>query len=536
MLFECSLAPVEEAAGASCCGSLLQVIEHMERYSASCGEVIDIVLPFHRIDLNALNRIGHCIQAFICQGACIRSLNFDPQLSRGRARMEHSVLGEAADIGDEGVLLLYQLLTSLRRTGPLEIDAANYRSCIAASLESLHLGHCSIEQSVVLYLSKLLSRLANLQSLHLSNNEGIGSNFVHLAEQLQTMTNLKDLNLTQCSLGSHGAKVLSAILPYMPSLEKLHLTYNHISSGSMERVCAQFSLLTNLRFLFLSYNSLGNSSKVSKSKSHTLTSCDYLNSGVSFCSHLTVLHLHHCTLGESGVCVLLESAVSQSLVRLESLRIDHNGVQPNSTNFVNALVRAIRALKCICQLWFRQVGLHFIEKSGSCSIKLDEAFVPISTSGMNDHSARAILEELLKCERMTFDSRSIDDDVLAALAVAFHHRGLVAPLDWNLPYHQRTFFDLSKTMFSRTIDLATSGSIKEIFESNIILHERIGQGGFGTVYKVRLGRLRMHRASRVLTHLGRQHGFTLKSPMSWLPSKSFHSCLTTRNSKPSSAS
>ena len=273
----------------------------------------------------------------------------------------------------------------------------------------------------------------------------------------------------------------------MPSLEKLHLTYNHISAGSMERVCSQFSLLTNLRMLFLSYNALGNSSNASKSssspKSPVALPCLYLDSGFSFCQQLTVLHLHHCTLGESGTCLLLESAVSQKLILLESLRIDHNGVQPNSARFMDALIRTIRALKRINQLWFRQVGLHFIEKGGIDYQKQDDASIPTSTSGMSDSNARRIIEELLKCEGMSFNSTSIDDDVLVELAIAFKH--LPPPRDWNHPYRDKTFLEVCKKMFSMTIDLAESGSIKEIYESNIILHEQIGQGGFGTVHKVK---------------------------------------------------
>lgn len=285
----------------------------------------------------------------------------------------------------------------------------------------------------------------------------------------------------------------------MPSLEKLHLTYNHISAGSMDRVCSQFSLLTNLRMLFLSYNALGNSSNASKpsslenssnasklstsQKSPVAQPCLYLDSGFSFCQQLTVLHIHHCTLGESGTCLLLESAVSQKLTLLESLRIDHNGVQPNSARFMNALIGTIGALKRINQLWFRQVGLHFIEKSGIDYQKQVEASIPISTSGMDDSNARRIIEELLKCEGMSFDSTSIDDDVLVKLAIAFKH--LPTPRDWNHPYRDTTFLEVCKKMFFMTIDLAESGSIKEIYESNIILHEQIGQGGFGTVHKVK---------------------------------------------------
>jgi len=100
---------------------------------------------------------------------------------------------------------------------------------------------------------------------------------------------------------------------------------------------------------------------------------------------------------------------------------------------------------------------------------------------MNDSVARTMLEELVKCERMTFDSTSIDDDILVALAIAFS--SLAAPRDWNLKYRERTYLEISKDMFSLTNDWATAGSIKEIFESNIVLHEQIGQGGFGTVYK-----------------------------------------------------
>ncbi len=269
----------------------------------------------------------------------------------------------------------------------------------------------------------------------------------------------------------------------MPSLERLHLTYNHISSGSMMRVCSQFSLLTNLRMLFLSYNALGNSSSAAKA-SHLLPKpCDYLDSGLSFCQQLTHLAVHHCTLGESGSCYLLENAVSQKLTLLESLRIDHNGVQPNSERFMNALVGAIGALKRIKQLWFRQVGLHFIDKNGIDYQKQPAALIPSSTSGMNGANARKIIEELLKCEQMSLSSESIDDDVLVALAIAI--KQLPAPRDWTLPYRpDTTYLDLCQTMFSMPIDLAESGSIKEIYESNVILHEKIGQGGFGTVFKV----------------------------------------------------
>ena len=516
--FECVLEGTKEEP-ASFTGTLSDVLDRMDHYQASPGDVIDIVLPFFRIDINALKTIGRHIEKFVSQGAHIQTLNFDPKKNRGRARMEYSVAGEAADIGDEGVLHLYHILTSAPPI--IGLDMASLLPCRSAAtdLEYLHLGHCSIEQTGVVSLTRLLSRLPKLKALHLSDNEGIGSNFVTLAEQLQLMTNMKDLNLTQCSLGSHGAKVLSSILPYMPSLEKLHLTYNHISSGSMERVCAQFSLLTNLRMLFLSYNALGNSSNTSKlqtssSKSPVAPkSSRYLNSGLAFCHHLTILHMHHCTLGESGTCFLLESAVSQQLTSLESLRIDHNGVQPNSQNFLKALVAAIGALKHIQQLWFRQVGLHFTDKCG----RLDESSIPISTSGMNDFTARKILEELLKCERMRFDSTGIDDNALATLAIEFNK--LPAPRDWNLKYHDVSYLEISQKMFSITIDLAESGSIKEIYDSNIILHESIGQGGFGTVFKV-------FRVVRILFTvpgsfqficLSRRHGSTLRSLMNLWP-------------------
>jgi hypothetical protein len=485
MLFKCSFpgeASTEEPRASTFSGSLSEVLERMSQHVPSPGEFIDIILPFYRIDMQTLKAIGQCAESFVSRGAVIRTLNFDPKKSRGRARMEHSVVGEAADIGDDGVSLLYQMFTS-RRTSYLGDDL----SCIAFSLESLHLGHCSIEQTGVLFLTKMLARLPNLQSLHLSDNEGIGSNFVHLAEQLQSMSKLKEINLTQCSLGSHGAKVLSAILPYMPNLEKLHLTYNHISAGSMARVCAQFSQLTKLSMLFLSYNALGNSSDEARalSKSQSLKSPApqsslYLDNSLSFCLQLTVLHIHHCTLGESGTCFLLENAVYQKLTCLESLRIDHNGVQPNSRRFLNALIGAIGALKHVEQFWFRQVGLHFIEKSGLD--RLDESSIPTSSSGMNAANARIILEEFLKCERMRFDSRSIDDDVFVTLAIAFNR--ISAPRDWNCTHDDKTFLEISEKMFSMTIDLAESGSIKEIYESNIILHEKIGQGGFGTVHKV----------------------------------------------------
>jgi hypothetical protein len=488
MIFECSLprdGAKEQLDESVCSGSLSEVLDLMSKHLPSPGEVIDIVLPFYRIDIQAMKTICLCIESFVNRGALIRTLNFDPKKSRGRARMEHSVVGEAADIGDEGVALLYQMFASRRRSH-LEMMAQDDRSVMSCSLESLHLGHCSIEQTGVNFLTKLLARLTNLQSLHLSDNEGIGSNFVHLAEQLQSMTQLKEVNLTQCSLGSHGAKVLSAILPYMPALEKLHLTYNHISSGSMERVCAQFCYLTKLSMLFLSYNALGNSSSAAKasklastSKSSLLQSSRYLDDSVSFCQQLTVLHLHHCTLGESGTCLLLESAVTQKLTCLESLRIDHNGVQPNSSRFLAALLRAIGSLKRISQLWFRQVGLHFVEESATC--RLDEACIPTSSSGMNASNARRIVEQFLKCERMCFDSRSIDDDVFVTLAIAISS----ASCDWNSKFRDKTYFEISEKMFSMTIDLAESGSIKEIYESNIILHEQIGQGGFGTVHKVR---------------------------------------------------
>jgi hypothetical protein len=529
MKFECSF-PGEcskEQPGASVfSGPLPEVLERMSQHLPSPGDIIDIVLPFYRIDIRTLKLIGQCIESFISRGALIRTLNFDPKKSRGRARMEHSVVGDAADIGDEGVALLYQLFTSRRRSH-LEMLACDDRSmsCISHSLESLHLGHCSIEQSGVIFLTKMLARLTNLQSLHLSDNEGIGSNFVHLAEQLQLMTQLKEINLTQCSLGSHGAKVLSAILPYMPSLEKLHLTYNHISSGSMDRVCAQFCHLTKLSMLFLSYNALGNSSSEAKvlkspkshsSKSASIQSSRYLDDGVSYCQQLTVLHLHHCTLGESGTCLLLESAVTQKLTCLESLRIDHNGVQPNSARFLAALLCAIGALKRINQLWFRQVGLHFVEKNDMH--RLDEACIPISTSGMNAANARRIIEECLKCKGMCFDSRSIDDDVFVTLAVAFSS----TPRDWNSIYHDKTFYEISEKMFSMTIDLAESGSIKEIYESNIILHEQIGQGGFGTVHKVIFVMFSMTyflkdvKASHLIRFI-RLRGSTPRNPTNWLP-------------------
>lgn len=482
MRFECSLDGVQDESGVFF-GRLPEVLECMMRHRPSAGEIIDIVLPFFRIDKDALEKIGLCMQSFVSRGALIRTLNFDPRKSRGRARMEYSVVGDAADIGDEGIAHIYHVLTNehTRRT----MSPTHDFSCVEFSLESLHLGHCSIEQTGVIFLTKLLARLTNLQSLHLSDNEGIGSNFVNLAEQLQFMTKLRDINLTQCSLGSHGAKVLSAILPYMPSLEKLHLTYNHISAGSMERVCSQFSHLTNLRMLFLSYNALGNSSNASKPQQSPKSSVfrSYLDSGLSFCQQLVVLHVHHCTLGESGTCHLLESTVSKKLTLLQSLRIDHNGVQPNSPRFMEALVIAIRALKLVNQLWFRQVGLHFIEKSGADHQTLDESCIPTSTSGMNDRNARAIIDELMTCERMSLDSASIDDDSLIALAIAFQK--LPTPRDWASVYREKTFFSISQTMFSMTIDLAESGSIKEIYESNIILHDKIGQGGFGTVFKVK---------------------------------------------------
>jgi hypothetical protein len=486
MRFECSLDGVKDDSGVFF-GRLPEVLERMMRHRPSAGDVIDIVLPFFRIDKDALEKIGLCMQSFVSRGALIRTLNFDPRKSRGRARMEHSVVGDAADIGDEGIAHIYHVLMNehTQRTMSPDFNATHAFSCVEFSLESLHLGHCSIETTGVTFLAKLLPRLTNLQSLHLSDNEGIGSNFVTLAEQLQFMTKLRDINLTQCSLGSHGAKVLSAILPYMPSLEKLHLTYNHISAGSMERVCSQFSHLTNLRMLFLSYNALGNSSNTSKPQRSPKSSVfqSYLDSGLSFCRQLVVLHVHHCTLGESGTCFLLESAVSHKLTLLQSLRIDHNGVQPNSARFIAALLVAIGALKRVNQLWFRQVGLHFIEKSGVEYHTLDEACIPTSTSGMNDSNARAIIEELMTCERMTLDSASIDDDVLIALAITFQN--LPTPRDWASVYREKTFLTISQTMFSMTIDLAESGSIKEIYESNIILHDKIGQGGFGTVYKVK---------------------------------------------------
>jgi hypothetical protein len=297
----------------------------------------------------------------------------------------------------------------------------------------------------------------------------------------------------------------------------------------MERVCAQFSLLTNLRMLFLSYNALGNSSNTSKlptssSKSPVAPrSSRYLNSGLAFCHHLTVLHMHHCTLGESGTCFLLESAVSQQLTSLQSLRIDHNGVQPNSERFLKALVAAIGALKHIHQLWFRQVGLHFTDKCG----RLEESSIPVSTSGMNDFTARKILEELLKCERMVFDLTgiderveafiAIDDNALATLAIEFGK--LPAPRDWNLKYHDVSYLEISQKMFSITFDLAESGSIKEINESNIILHEPIGQGAFGTVFKVFrvLHILFTVPDSFHLICVSRRHGSTLKSLMSLWP-------------------
>jgi hypothetical protein len=427
--------------------------------------------------------------------------------------MEHCVVGRAADIGDEGIALIYHIITSehMRRALFPGFKAARELSSVECSLQSLHLGHCSIEQTGVIFLTKLLSRLTNLQSLHLQDNEGIGSNFVILAEQLQSMTTLTDINLTQCSLGSHGAKVLSAVLPYMPSLEKLHLTYNHISAGSMERVCSQFSHLTNLRMLFLSYNALGNSS----SSYNVAQSCLYLDSGVSFCQQLAVLHVHHCTLGEYGTCFLLESAVSHKLTLLQSLRIDHNGVQPNSARFIAALLVAIGALKRVNQLWFRQVGLHFTEKSGIDYQKLDEACIPTSTSGMNDRNARTIIGALLMCDSMTLDTSSIDDDILIALALAF--KSLPAPRDWAHPYREKTFLSICKTMFSMTIDLAESGSIKEIYESNIILHEKIGQGGFGTVFKVhstmRITTSLMH-SKIFISCLGRRRGYIRRNPTS----------------------
>jgi hypothetical protein len=213
MRFECSLDGAKEEPGVFF-GKLPEVLQRMSRHRPSAGEVIDIVLPFFRIDISTLVEIRERIQSFISQGARIRSLNFDPKKSRGRARMEHSVLGEAADIGDDGIALIYHTFIS-RRTRPFDMKATDEESCPAFSLESLHLGHCSIEQTGVLFLTKLLSHMTNLQSLHLSDNEGIGSNFVNLAEQLQSMTKLRDINLTQCSLGSYGAKVLSAILPYV---------------------------------------------------------------------------------------------------------------------------------------------------------------------------------------------------------------------------------------------------------------------------------------------------------------------------------
>jgi hypothetical protein len=163
---------------------------------------------------------------------------------------------------------------------------------------------------------------------------------------------------------------------------------------------------------------------------------------------------------------------------LESLRIDHNGVRPNSERFLGALIRAICALKRIHQLWFRQVGSHFIEKNGIYT--LDEASIPTSTSGMNAANARKILEEFLKGERMCFDSTSIDDDVLVTLAIAFGSTSR----DWNSKYHHKTYREISEKMFSMAVDFAESGSIKKIDESDIILHELIGQGGVGTVYKV----------------------------------------------------
>jgi hypothetical protein len=212
MRFECSLDPMREEPG-TFSGSLLEVLDRMSAHQPVPGEIIDIVLPFFRIDIAALKKIGHYLQTFACQGAFIRALNFDPRKSPGRARMEHSVVEEAADIGDEGILHLYHVLSFQQRTHSLDFPATDELFNAALSLESLHLGHCSIEQTGVVFLTKLLSHTTNLQSLHLSDNEGIGSNFVILAEQLQSLTKLKDINLTQCSLGSHGAKVLSAILP-----------------------------------------------------------------------------------------------------------------------------------------------------------------------------------------------------------------------------------------------------------------------------------------------------------------------------------
>jgi len=215
MLFECSLDGAKEEEAGAFFGSLLEVLERMSVYQPRPGEVIDIVLPFFRIDIEVLKTLGKYVHSFILRGALIRTLNFDPKKSRGRARMEHSVVGEAADIGDEGISHLFHILSMTRRTLFLDSKATNELSSVGFSLESLHLGHCSIEQTGVVFLTKLLPYLTNLQSLHLSENEGIGSNFVNLAEQLQLMTKLRDINLTQCSLGSHGAKVLSAILPYV---------------------------------------------------------------------------------------------------------------------------------------------------------------------------------------------------------------------------------------------------------------------------------------------------------------------------------
>jgi hypothetical protein len=60
------------------------------------------------------------------QGALIRTLNFDPKKSRGRAHMEHCVVGRAADIRDEGIALIYHILTSEHmRRSPVSKQGAN---------------------------------------------------------------------------------------------------------------------------------------------------------------------------------------------------------------------------------------------------------------------------------------------------------------------------------------------------------------------------------------------------------------------------
>ncbi|XP_041825782.1 NACHT, LRR and PYD domains-containing protein 12-like [Melanotaenia boesemani] len=188
-------------------------------------------------------------------------------------------------------------------------------------LETLRLSFCDLSEKSCEVLASVLGSQtwsSSLKELDLSNNNLLDSGVKFLSAGLESQhCNLDALRLSRCKLSERSCEVLASVLgSKASSLKELDLSSNDLHDSGVKQLSKGLEspqcILETLRLSGCLVTEVGCSSLVLA-----------LNSNPS---HLKELDLSYNHPGDSGV-MALSAVLEDSRYRLETLRVDHGGVE-----------------------------------------------------------------------------------------------------------------------------------------------------------------------------------------------------------------